>query len=365
MSATTTFIPTHADWQSFEAADYALNSAQGARAVAEGLTTGEWYRTSVPRKRMKELMQRSDGPAIRDTLLWLGLLVASGLGGALLWGSWLAWPCFFVYGVLYGSASDSRWHETGHGTAFRTQWMNTVVYQIACFMIMRNPTAWKWSHTRHHTDTIIVGRDPEIVAMRPPALWKIALNFLGILDVPGSLKATVRQSVGKLNENELSYVPESEHQKVVRVARVWLIIYTLTIIACVATRSIIPLMLIGLPRMYGAWHHLLTGLTQHCGLADNVLDHRLNTRSIKLNPISRFVYWNMNYHVEHHMFPMVPFHQLPALSKEIAGDLPAPAAGLVSAYKEFLPVLLRQRKSPETYIKRSTATAQNLDTRTV
>jgi fatty acid desaturase len=41
---------------------------------------------------------------------------------------------------------------------------------FASFMIMRNPTIWRWSHTRHRTDTIIVGRDPEIVAMRPPAL---------------------------------------------------------------------------------------------------------------------------------------------------------------------------------------------------
>ena len=36
-----------------------------------------------------------------------------------------------------------------------------------------------------------------------------------------------------------------------------------------------------------------------------------------MNPISRFVYWNMNYHVEHHMFPMVPYHALPALHAEI------------------------------------------------
>ena len=35
--------------------------------------------------------------------------------------------------------------------------MNDVIYHIACFMIMREPTVWRWSHTRHHTDTIIVG----------------------------------------------------------------------------------------------------------------------------------------------------------------------------------------------------------------
>jgi fatty acid desaturase len=120
----------------------------------------------------------------------------------------------------------------------------------------------------------------------------------------------------------------------------------------VVTGSILPAMVIGLPRMYGAWHHLMTGLTQHSGLADNVTDHRLNSRTVYMNPISRFVYWNMNYHVEHHMFPMVPFHALPALHAEIKHDLPAPSAGFAAAFAEFVPVLLRQRKDPDYYIHR-------------
>ena len=88
--------------------------------------------------------------------------------------------------------------------------------------------------------------------------------------------------------------------------------------------SILPLMLIGLPRLYGAWHHVMTGLLQHGGLADNVIDHRLNSRTVYMNPVSRFIYWNMNYHVEHHMFPMVPYHALPKLHEMIKHDLPAP-----------------------------------------
>ena len=72
----------------------------------------------------------------------------------------------------------------------------------------------------------------------------------------------------------------------------------------------------------GTW--CLTGLLQHIGLADNVIDHRLNTRTVYMNPISRCIYWNMNYHVEHHMFPMVPYHALPRLHDLIKHDLPVP-----------------------------------------
>ena len=92
-------------------------------------------------------------------------------------------------------------------------------------------------------------------------------------------------------------------------------------------------MLIGLPRLYGTWHMVLTGLLQHVGLADNVIDHRLNTRTVYMNPISRFIYWNMNYHVEHHMFPMVPYHALPRLHELIKHDLPAPNPSIWHAYR--------------------------------
>jgi len=47
-------------------------------AVDAGLAGGAWFRSAVPRKRMKELMRRSDYPAVRDTIIWLGLILAFG-----------------------------------------------------------------------------------------------------------------------------------------------------------------------------------------------------------------------------------------------------------------------------------------------
>ena len=148
--------------------DYSLVGDQGKLAVEHGLANAQWYASPIPRERLKALMKRSDGPAIRDTIIWFAAFAVTGGAGYLLWGTWWAVPAFLAYGVLYGSSTDSRWHECGHGTAFKTRWMNEVIYQIACFMVLREPTVWRWSHARHHTDTIIVGRDPEVVAPRPP-----------------------------------------------------------------------------------------------------------------------------------------------------------------------------------------------------
>ena len=332
--------------------DYSLLGADARRAVDSGLAAAEWYHSDISRKEMKELMQRTDRPAIRDTIIWLGAMVVLAAAGIVLWPSWWSAPFWLGYGVLYGSATDSRWHECGHGTAFRTPWMNTVVYHIASFMIVRNPVTWRWSHARHHTDTVVVGRDPEIAVMRPPALARLIANLFGLVDGWNGWGRMLLNAGGRLDPEEGTYIPDSEKPKVVVVARAWVAIYAATIALAVWTGSILPLMVIGLPRLYGAWHHVMTGLLQHGGLADNVIDHRLNSRTVHMNPVSRFIYWNMNYHVEHHMFPMVPYHRLPDLHERIRHDLPAPSPSIWAAYREMLPVLLRQLRNDDVFLRR-------------
>ena len=46
--------------------DYSLIGEETKHAEERGLASAEWYACPIPRKRMKELMQRRDGPAIRQ-----------------------------------------------------------------------------------------------------------------------------------------------------------------------------------------------------------------------------------------------------------------------------------------------------------
>jgi fatty acid desaturase len=230
--------------------------------------------------------------------------------------------------------------------------MNNWVYQIASFMIMRNSATWRWSHARHHSETYLVGRDPEIAVMRPPEVAKLILNFFGVIDVMNFFPRIIRNAISGPTPEERTFVPESDWGKVKKVAINHVAIYALTVIAAISWGSILPLMVIGLPRMYGAWHHVMTGLLQHGGLADNVIDHRLNSRTVYMNPISRFIYWNMNYHVEHHMFPMVPYHALPRLHEIMKDDLPPPNRSIGEAFAEMWPAIKRQVLNEDYFIRR-------------
>ena len=339
--------------------DYSIGGPDAQRAIAVGLVTGDWYKTPIDRSVMKALMQRADQPALRDTVLLFGLMLAFASGGIVLWPSGWSVPFWLAYGVLYGSAMDSRWHECGHGTAFKTRWMNKAVYQIACFCIMRDPSCWKFSHARHHSDTVIVGRDPEIAIMRPVALARMLSGLIGVLDVKDALVRMGWHATGHILADEAQYLYPVFYPAVVRTSRVWLAIYGLTIAAALAFQSWIPLLLIGLPRIYGCWHMVMCGWLQHGGLSDNVTDHRLNSRTVYMNPVSRFIYWNMNYHVEHHMFPLVPYFQLAKLHAALAHDLPAPNRSIFAAYAEMLPALLRQRRDPDFHLLRALPVSAN------
>ena len=224
--------------------DYSLVGLNSQIAVEKGLAEADWYQSSVPRETMRELLERRDGPALRDTLIWFGLLACFGLLGFFLWGTWWAILPFAAYGVLYGTTSDSRWHESSHGTAFKTDWMNNLFYEISSFMVMKESTLWHWSHTRHHSDTIVVGRDPEIAVPRPPDLKKFLLSFTGILVAKKYFQNLFLHSTGRLDPEEATYLPESEYAKIFFQARISLGIYFGLLLLCLGTKSILPLMFI-------------------------------------------------------------------------------------------------------------------------
>jgi MocE subfamily Rieske [2Fe-2S] domain protein len=332
--------------------DYSLTGIETARAIEKGLAEADWYQCPVSRETMRKLLERRDGPALRDTVIWFLLLFGTGYATYALWGSWWALIPYAVYAVIYASTSDSRWHESSHGTAFKTDWMNNALYEVASFMVMRESTVWRWSHTRHHSDTIIVGRDPEIAVPRPPDLRAFVLSFFNLGVYPVYFKKLLNHSLGRMSEDEKTFIPESEFPKIYFKARVSVAIYLGVIALAIATHSILPLVFVGLANLLGSWLMPIYGYTQHAGLAENVLDHRLNCRTVSMNIINRYLYWNMNYHVEHHMFPLVPYHALPRLHELVKDDMPEPYPSLLSAWREIIPAVIRQVKDPAYYVKR-------------
>ena len=319
--------------------DYRLTGPENERAFERGLAEAAWWRPPIDDDRLTELMQRTNARAARDTVLWLGLIIGLAVAIVATWFSWYSVPLLLVYGALYGGAADSRWHEMGHGTAFRWQPANTAIYHLASFMLWRGPTTWRWSHYRHHTDTIIVGRDAEIVFQRPTSVRGLPLLYTHAVGGTQMLARIVKNAFGHVDAEARDFVPESEIKRVVWEGRVFVAVLAASVAASLIWWTPLPVLLVGLPTYYGAWLVVFFGVTQHAGLQEDVLDHRLNTRTVYMNPVFRWLYSNMNYHIEHHIFPGVPYRNLPALHEEIKDALPPALPNTRAAYRELLGAL--------------------------
>ena len=337
--------------------DYALaGGSEGAADLTndafEDRVEQQWFSCAVPRKDLKRLMKRSDAEALRHFALWLGLLAVSGAAAFATWGTPWCIPAFAAYGILY-AAADHRHHELSHGTPFKTRWLDDVLFHLCAFMTLREGYYYRWSHSRHHTHTLIVGRDPEIAAPRPPDLLGIVSDLFFIKDGLKQFARIFRNASGEVTEDGKHFIPPGERGKVIWASRVYVAVFAAVIAGCIITGSILPAMFVVLPRFYGGALSQVFNLTQHAGLDEDVYDHRLNTRTVSMNPVFNFLYANMNYHIEHHMFPMVPFYRLPELHQLIKDECPPAYPGLWAAYREIIPALLRQRNDPGSYVIRA------------
>ena len=57
-----------------------------------------------------------------------------------------------------------------------------------------------------------------------------------------------------------------------------------------------------------------------------------------------FLYSNMEYHIEHHIFPKIPCHNLKAFHRLIEDQMPNPKRGVIDAYKSIIPAIFKQSK---------------------
>ena len=68
----------------------------------------------------------------------------------------------------------------------------------------------------------------------------------------------------------------------------------------------------------------------------------------------------MEYHLTHHMFPTVPSYNLDKLHDHIKDQLPKPNHGLIDAYKEIIPALIKQQQDTRYFIKKDIPQTQTV-----
>ena len=334
-----------------------------------------WYRSPIEPATLRALVRRSDARGLLQAGGHLALWTCTGLATYAFYaqGLWLGFAlALFAHGTIGSFFKGLAVHELGHGTVFKTKWLNGFFLRTYSLLGWWNFHEYAMSHTYHHRYTLHPRGDREVVLPRAPSLRPAYLlqlftfNLFGGLESNGLIpivKATVLSALGKYDREWLEALyadqPAARRQAVAWARLVLLFHATVLVVAIVLQVWVLPV-IVTLHLFFGNWLKYFVGLPMHCGLRDDVADFRKCVRTITLDPISEFLYWHMNWHTEHHMFAAVPCYNLKTLHQAVAADMPPPRT-MIGAWREMRETWRRQQADPryqyDTPLPRSAAGA--------
>ena len=317
----------------------------------------KYYKCKIDKEDLKELSKKSDLKGFIHISIFFSILFCTGYLSFYNWGSF--WGIFWIliYGNIY-CFSNPIWHETGHRTAFKSKLFNEFFYYISCYMSYFEPIRWRYSHFIHHGNTYSTENpyDHEIeygndLKNTIPRLIKEIFHFGNLIFFKNDISIEIiKHSLGIETKVMKDSIPEKARPKSIMISRIYVIIWISVILFSFYINSWLPALFFVLPHFYGKTLHKLVAFTQHAGLARDVKDLRLSAREMYLNPILSFLYWKMEYHCVHHMFPTVPSYNLDKLHNHVKNQLPKTNNGLIDAYKDIIPALLKQKEDPSFHI---------------
>jgi len=327
----------------------------------------KWHKCQVDIKVLKELSKKSDLKGFQYVSVFFGLLILTGIFAYFTWGTWWSVFWFLIYGNIY-CFSNALWHETGHKTAFKSKFLNEFFYYISSFMSNFESTRWRYTHFVHHGNTLST-EDPfdheiEYGNNLKETPKRLIINIIPFLDLLFFKKhisfEIIQHAIGVKTRVMLDSIPKNARAKSIFNSRVIVTVWISIILWSLLILSWLPMLYFLLPQFYGKTLHKLVAFTQHAGLARNLKDHRLTSREMHLNPILSFLYWKMEYHLTHHMFPTVPSYNLDKLHHHIKDQLPRTNDGIIDAYREIIPTIIKQSKDTEYFLKKDLPQLQNV-----
>ena len=217
-------------------------------------------------------------------------------------------------------------HEAVHGTLSRNRILNDLLGAACAIPVLQNCSAYRVLHLRHHAHLGEEG-DPDHYANYTRWTWLVfCMNWARLLvgypvyivaiPILGFKHGTAPARAGIVAEVAATAA---------LIAAVWL---SPLPAAWVWHGWVIPMLFIN--TMVN-----IRGMSQHT-LLEEADDEIRGTRSILTVPLVRYFMCNENYHLEHHLYPGVPWHHLPEVHKALSGELRERGAPYIPSYASFV-----------------------------
>lgn len=258
---------------------------------------------------LKELNTRSTTQGLFRLATHLLVLGISGyVWGTNLGQNWaIALPALAIYGFGL-AAMFAPLHECSHRTAFANNALNDVMAGIAGVLSLYNSAFYRRYHKWHHRYTHVPDKDPELSDPIPQTIGDYLLALSGLPWWWGKLKTHARVASGRL-EN-YPFIPDDARAEVIQSTRLQLAIYAIAILISIIAQQPWFVLYWLLPLFVGQPLLRFILMAEHTGCSRD-RNPFTNTRSTRTLFPLQFFLWNIPFHAEHHLYPSIPFHQLP------------------------------------------------------
>jgi fatty acid desaturase len=296
----------------------------------------------IPKDQLKPFLKRDNISGLKHLFLHLSLIVISG---SLIYVSpnlILKILLMFMHGSFIAFLYAGL-HECIHKTAFKNRKLNEYIGYFLGFILLRSFLNGRYRHMAHHTYTQLDGKDPDKVEF-PDSYsdyLKHVTSFAIWIRIIGNL---VRHSLGKINSSEKEYIPDSEINSLIKETRFMMLGYFLIIGISIYLNTTFFLIYWLLPRVMGEPFVRLVRMVEHTG-KEETADMIHNTRTSFPSVLLKFLYWNMPYHIEHHLYSNVPFYKLPKFHQLVKPHTNEMEPSILSVHIQILKEIWKNKKN--------------------
>ncbi len=272
-----------------------------------------------------ERLHRLDRSHAARLVTFVLLYALAATGACLLAGHWLACLPLYLLAAASLHGVSLFTHEAVHGTLSRNRAVNHVLGAACALPVLQNFAAYRVLHLRHHRHLGQPG-DPDHYHNYTSWTWLRVAMYWGrlVAGYPAYITAIPVLGFRHGTARDRAFI-------LLEVA-----LLALGVAAAVAFVSgtillhawLIPMLVINTLVN-------IRGMSQHT-LLEHADDEIRGTRSILTNPVTAFFMCNENYHLEHHLYPGVPWYHLPQLHRALKTELLARGAPYIPSYFAFV-----------------------------
>ena len=239
--------------------------------------------------------------------------------------NWIFYVPFYLLAAAALHGISLFVHEGVHGVLFQNEVANRAVSILCAVPVLQNFSAYKILHLQHHSN---LGKQGDPDHYRNYTSWT-NLEFL---------MHWSRLIIGY--PIYLIMIPVLGWQQAQSHDRFWIAFeIMIELIIGISLVILLPnhLLLHGwlIPMGFINLMVNIRGMSQHT-LLEHECDPIRGTRTLLTNPITRFFMCNENYHLEHHLYPGVPWYHLPKLHQAVKAELRDRGAHYLPSYFAFI-----------------------------